>query len=240
MNIDCFLKRFADVLMNDKNDHVFETVKILTGGTTSSRIGKLLNFAVSQMDANECYLEVGVFNGASLCSAGYVSGHKCVGIDKYDPTYIREMCGLDATAVRDRCLHNIRNIAPWATLIEKDFRDVTKEEIGAPVAVTFIDGKHDFTDVTENLKWLEPLLADEAILVFDDVNYEGVTRAISGWVASHAETYDLLFFAKPFYANENYNWSVNERFLNNGTCIVRYHKNPRASQWIIPVEGVSM
>lgn len=240
MNIDCFQKRFADVLMNDKNDHIFETLKIITGGTTSPRIGKLLNFAVSQMGNDECYLEVGVFNGTTLCQAGYVSGKKCIGIDKYDPQEIKDMCGLEASKVRDRCLYNIHNLAPWASLIEKDFRNVTKEEVGVPVAVSFIDGKHDFEDVTKNLEWLEPFLADEAILVFDDVNYEGVTRAISSWVAAHPDTYDLMAYMKPFYSSEAYNWSINERFLNNGFCILRYHKSPTAVQWIVPIPGQSL
>lgn len=240
MNIDCFLKRFTDVLMNDKHDDTFETLKILTGGTTSTRICKLLSFAVSQMENDECYLEVGVFNGTSLCSAAYVSGKKCVGIDAYNPEYIKNMCGLDASMVRDRCLHNIRNCAPWASLIEKDFRTVTKEEIGSPVAVSFIDGKHEYDDVMENFAWLEPMLADEAILVFDDVNYEGVTRAISNWVAAHPSTYDLIFYAKPFYMDDKNSWSINERFLNNGTCVLRYHKDPKAVKWIVPVPEVSM
>lgn len=235
MNMDCFLKRFSDVLMNEKNDHIFENLKILTGGTTGSRIGKLLNFSVSQMSDDECYVEVGVFNGSSLCSAAYVSGKTCIGIDKYDPVYIKEMCGLNSIEVRDRCLHNIRNCAPWAKLIEKDFRDVTKDEIGMPVAVSFIDGKHDFEDVTKNLEWLEPLLADEAIVVFDDVNYEGVTRAISSWVANHPENYDLLSYVKPFYQDQNYIWSINERFLNNGVCVIRYHRDPKSVKWILPV-----
>lgn len=239
MNMDCFQKRFCDVLMNDKNDHIFETVKIITGGTTSSRIGKLLNFAVSQMDKSECYLEVGVFNGTSLCSAGYSSGKKCIGIDPFDEKYIANMCGLDAKMIRDRAHHNVKNLAPWATIIEKDFRDVTPEEIGAPVAVSFIDGHHSYEDVTTNFEWLEPKLADEAILVFDDINYEGVTRAISNWVAAHPSNYDLLFYAKPFYLSEENNWSVNERFLNNGTCVIRYHKDPKSVKWVVPVEEVA-
>lgn len=240
MNIDAFMKRFATVLLNDKDDHVFETIKTITGGTTSSRICKLLNFAVSQMSDDECYVEVGVFNGTSLCSAGHVSGKTCIGIDKYDPTYIAQMCGLDSQVVRDRCLHNIRSMTPWASLIEKDFRTVTKEDIAKPVAVSFIDGKHDFGDVNENLNWLEPLLSDEAIIIFDDVNYEGVTRAISNWVASHSTTYDLVAYVKPFYLDNNYSWSISERFLNNGVCILRYHKDPLAVKWIVPVPGVSM
>lgn len=225
MNIDCFMKRYADVLMNDKDDNTFETLKILTGGTTSPRIGKLLNFAVSQMDQKETYVEVGVFAGTTLVSAAYVNVKSCIGIDKYDPDELRGM-GADPEMTRDRCLHNIRSTNCGAQLIQKDFRDVTKEEIVYPIAVSFIDGKHDFVDVTKNLEWLEPMLADEAIIVFDDVNYIEVTQAIFTWLNGHPENWDLVSYEKPFFFNDKYMSSVRERFLNNGVCILNYHKNP--------------
>lgn len=236
MNIDNFFKKYAGVLLNDKNDHIFETLKIITGGTTSPRIGKLLNFAVSQMDSNEAYVEVGVFAGATLVSAAYVNRKRCVGIDKYDAKEIRGM-GCDPVAVRDRCLQNITNTNCGATLIEKDFRDVSKEEIGSPVAVSFIDGKHDFTDVTENLKWLEPMLANEAIIIFDDVNFEGVSRAIFSWLQGHSETWDLVSYEKPFFYNDNGVCSVQDRFLNNGVCVLNYHRDPLAKYFVQLVEN---
>lgn len=225
MNMDFFMKRFADVMMNDKNDHTFETLKILTGGTTSVRIAKLLNFAVSQMDKDETYVEVGVFSGTTLCSAAHVNMKRCIGIDNYDVEEHRGM-GCEASSVRDRCLHNIKSTNCGAQLIEKDFRAVTKEEIAYPIAVSFIDGKHDFVSVVDNLKWLEPMLADEAIIVFDDVNYLEVSRAIFTWIYERPETWDMLAYIKPMFLNDKCVNSVQDRFLNNGVCVLHYHKNP--------------
>lgn len=232
MNMDCFMKRFCDVLMNPAHDETFETIKILMGGTTSTRIAKLLNFAVSQMGKNECYLEVGVFTGATLCSAAHVSGKHTIGIDKYDKEELAGMGLKDPAAVRDRCLYNIASINCGSKLIEKDFRDVGKEEIEFPVAVSFIDGRHDFESVMDNLKWLEPLLADDAVIVFDDINYHGVSRAIFEWMGDHGENYELLAYLKPFVVAENYSSSIQDRFLNNGVCILAYHKNPLSECWI--------
>jgi predicted O-methyltransferase YrrM len=235
VNIDCFFKRFADVLFNDKNDHIFETLKIIVGGTTSPRIAKLLNFAVSQMDDSECYLEVGVFAGGTLCSANHLNIKKAVGIDKYDGYEISRMTSLPPAQIKARCLHNIQSLGQATTrLIEKDFKDVTQEEIGAPVAVSFIDGTHNYEEVTDNLKWLEPLLANQAILVFDDVNYLEVSRAIFDWFLTHQEHYDLLAYAKPFYQDSRYMSSLNERFLNNGVCVLRYRAKSEYAAWITP------
>lgn len=227
MNMDCFLKRFSHVLLNDDNDAIFQTLKILIGGTTSHRIARLLNFAVSQMDKGECYVETGVFAGGTLISAHWANGKTCIGIDSYGPT-INESTHADPTVIRDVARRNIQMMAPSALLIEKDFRLVTKEEIPLPVAVSFIDARHTYDDVYENLVWLEPLLADDALIIFDDVNYRGVGQAIDKWLTEHASNYDLTVYIKPFYQDEKYLSSVEDRGLNNGLCVIRYHRNPAA------------
>lgn len=236
MNLDCFLKRFSDILLNGQGDDIFNTLKVLTGGTTSARIGKLLNFAVSQMDEKECYVEVGVFTGSTLCAANYMTERECVGIDSYDEKNTNTMATIPASQLRDRCLYNINGLTHKTRLIEKDFRNVAKDEIPHPVAVSFIDGKHDYEDVTENLKWLEPLLSDHAVIVFDDVNYSGVTKAIKSWMVDHGDNYDLLAYVKPFYGDSLYTFSLADRFLNNGVCILRYHRNPMSDCFYSPLE----
>lgn len=83
MNMDCFLKRYCNILLNDENDALFQSFKVLVGGTTSHRIAKLINFAVSQMGHDECYVETGVFTGGTLISAFWANGRTCIGIDSY-------------------------------------------------------------------------------------------------------------------------------------------------------------
>jgi len=224
MNIDCFLKRFADILMNDKNDGIFESLKLLTGGTTSARMAKLLNFAVSQMADNECYVEVGVFTGGTLCAANYVNEKKSIGIDSYDAKNLKEMSDYTPESLRDRCLHNMKSLLKNTTLIEKDFRNVAKEEIGSPVGVSFIDGKHDYEDVTKNLEWLDPLLADYAVIVFDDINYREVSKAVFDWVAARPEHYQIVGYVMPFFVNSENTSSLIERFLNNGVAVMVFHR----------------
>lgn len=232
MNMDYFMKRYAVILMNSENDHTFDTLKIMTGGTTSPRIGKLLNFAVSQMDKDETYVEVGVFAGATLISAAYNNGKRCIGIDNYDMDYLKGM-GCDPKAVRDRCHYNIDVTKCGAVLIEKDFNAVTKEEIAYPIAVSFIDGTHDFKSVMDNLRWLEPMLADEAVILFDDVNYEGVSRAIFSWLYQNQKTWDMTAYVKPFFFNDKNTHSLTDRFLNNGVAVLHYHKDPMAEGFIV-------
>lgn len=225
--MDCFLKRYVSILLNDENDSAFMTLKMLVGGTTSHRLGKLLNFAVSQMGHDECYVETGVFTGCTLISAHWANGRTCIGIDSYGKN-MNEASLLNPEIIRDTARRNILTMAAEATLIEKDFRDVKPEEIPKKVAVSFIDAKHTEEEVLANLEWLHPLLADDALILFDDINYLGVSVAISRWLSKHGDTYDLTTYIKPFYQDEMYISSAGDRLLNNGICILRYHKNPAA------------
>lgn len=210
--------------MNDENDALFHTFKVLVGGTTSVRIMKLLNFAVSQMGHDECYVETGVYTGGTLISANWMNGRTCIGIDPYEGMVECK----DFSAVRDQARININGMAAGSKLIEKDFRKIGKDEIGMPIAVSFIDAMHNFDGVYDNLAWLDPLLSDHAIIIFDDINFLGVSQAISRWLSEHPNTYDMTCYIKPFYQDEKYISSVGDRLLNNGVCILRYHKDPAA------------
>ena len=231
MNMDCFLKQYLGVLTNDQGDSTFEGIGLFAGGTTGVRIGKLLNFAVSQMDDGECYVEVGTFTGGTLCQAVHMNYKPCIGIDSYRPEHMAEMTGMTADFIKERCKQNINCISKGkAALIEKDFRDVKPEEIPFKVAVSFIDGKHDYPSVIDNFKWLEPMLADDAVIVLDDINYVEVTMAIQDWISGHAQNYDMMSYLKPFYGPDGKNtWCARDRFLNNGVAVIRYHKDPRSN-----------
>lgn len=225
MNMDCFLKRFPEVLMNEPHDAIFEAMILWVGGSTSHRIGKLLNFAVSQMGQNECYVEVGVFNGGTLISANWRNGKPAIGIDSFDGMVEAH----NPNPIRERARANVAAMGEGARLIEKDFRNVTKEEIGLPISVCFIDAMHTEKDVTDNLVWLEPLLSDDALIFFDDINFGGVEKAIYEWWKNHLNCYDMTIYIKPFYQDANYIWSMGDRFLNNGLCVMRYHRNKKST-----------
>lgn len=223
MNIDCFLKRFSKILLSSDGDATFEAFKVWLGGTTSPKIARLLNFAVSQMDKDECYVEVGVFTGATLISAHWANGKPCIGIDSYSEN-IAEASIFPAEVIREKARNNISGLAMGVKLIEKDFRNVKADEIPGKVAVAFIDALHTYNEVKENLRWLEPLLAEDALIFFDDINHEGVSRATLEWLNEHPLTTELTCYIRPHYQNDRYTSSVEDRVLNNGFALIRWHK----------------
>lgn len=220
MNMDCFLKRFSQVLITSDGDALFESFKIWLGGTTSIKISKLLNFAVSQMDQDECYVETGVYTGCTLVSSFWANAKKCYGIDPYGEG-MPEATTQIPEFVRDQARRNISQLSQGVKLIEKDFRNVTPEEIPEKIAVSFIDAKHDYVNVTDNLKWLEGKLASDALIFFDDINYSEVSRAIVDWWLLHRKNVSLICWIEPFYQDTGYISSVQDRVLNNGLVILR-------------------
>lgn len=216
MNINNFLARFSDVLMNDTHDQTFETLKLLTAGTTGCRIAKLINFAVSCMAESECYLEVGVFTGYTLISANYNNNRKCVGIDSFQPDQIFSIKPDD---VRAKCLFNLKNYTTNVTLIDGDFRNVSKDQIVSPVSVHFIDGDHNYQAVKEGVAWVKPMLAKDSILIFDDVMYPEISKAVMETAVEPG--FEPVFFHRPLYVSDTF-YAMGDRVLNNGLAILRY------------------
>lgn len=205
--------------MNETNDQTFETLKLLTAGTTSARIAKLINFAASCLVPEECYLEVGVFTGFTLISANYQNNRHCVGVDSFEPDQIFSITSND---VKAKCAWNLKNYTCNTTLIEGDFRTVAPETIKRPIGVHFIDGDHCYQAVKDGVAWVTPQLANDAVVLFDDVGYPEVTKAIME--TAQEPGYQLVFFYRPQYVGDTV-YSVGDKVLHQGLAILRYSRS---------------
>jgi predicted O-methyltransferase YrrM len=90
---------------------------------------------------------------------------------------------------------NLREFgAERATILEGDAFDVL--EGGAlgdrRVGVYYYDGAHDYDSQVRGLRAVEPWLADEALLVVDDLDWEEVGRATRDYLEAE-ERVELLF-----------------------------------------------
>lgn len=214
MKINQFLTRYTDVLMNDTNDQTFEMLKFLTGGTTSARIAKLLNFAVSCLYDDECYLEVGVFNGYTLVSANYSNFKRCIGVDNFTQIF-----SLNPESVKAKCKQNLMMYSTNVLLIESDYKKVTSEVVGKPIGVHFVDGDHSYKAVKEGMEWVKPMLAKEAVILFDDAGYKEVSKAI---LESASEPgFELMFMQKPLFVGDTV-YPIGDHVLHQGLAMLRY------------------
>jgi len=140
----------------------------------------LLNLAASLFDPGESYVEVGTYYGASLIGAMRDNEGDFVAIDSFSFGAI-EVAGRKLPAAsREGLEANLRRFgAERATILEGDAFELL--EGGAlgnrRVGVYYYDGPHDYDSQVRGLRAVEPWLADQALLVVDDHDWEQVARA---------------------------------------------------------------
>ena len=140
----------------------------------------LLNLAASLLEPGESYVEVGTLFGASLVGAMRGNRGDFVAIDNFTFPGVETRGRGIPPADRGRLEENLRRFgADSATIVKRDAFDAI--EGGAlgdrKVGVYYYDGPHDYDSQLRGMRAIEPWLADEALIVVDDHDWEKVTRA---------------------------------------------------------------
>jgi predicted O-methyltransferase YrrM len=155
----------------------------------------LLNLAASLLAPDESYVEVGSYYGASLIGAMRGNEGDFVAIDrfKFGPLEVK---GVELPAASRAGLEaKLREFgAERATILEGDaFKVLEGGALGdRRVGVYYYDGAHDYESQMRGLRAVEPWLADEALLVVDDLDWEDVGRATRDYLAAEPRA-ELLF-----------------------------------------------
>lgn len=152
-------------------------------GMASPKKLKLLNLAVSFLspDNGECYLEVGTYQGKSLIAALLGNdGRAAIACDNFSefdtPDNPANLTILKQNLSRYGMANNIR-------LYNEDFRSLFgrwKAENLPAVGVYFYDGAHDEASQCDAIRTVEPLLADQALVIVDDWREESGSFAEAG------------------------------------------------------------
>jgi hypothetical protein len=146
----------------------------------------LLNLAGSLLGPGESYVEVGSFYGASLIGAARGNPGEFIGIDRFS---------FDVAEVRGRRLppasrsgleESIARFGSTATIIEGDAFEVIGGGLlgDRRVGVYYWDGPHDYDGQMRGTRAIEPWLADEALIVIDDYDWETVAAATRDYLAA--------------------------------------------------------
>jgi hypothetical protein len=108
---------------------------------------------------------------------------------------------------------------------EAFFADLRKLQIGDRIGVYLYDGAHDYRSQLMGLLLVKPFLADRALIIVDDSNWDGVQQANWDFIAAHPQCDLLLDLPTPsnghpsFWngvqvlswdgeANHHYDWST--------------------------------
>ncbi len=147
----------------------------------------LINLAATLLDQGETYLELGTYHGASLIAAMRGNeAHDFVAIDNFSigPVSVRDRSNPPASrAELDANLTRFR--MDGAAIVEGDALELLERGAleGLRVGVFYYDAAHSYESHLRALQLVEPYLADSALLIVDDSDWEQVGRAIRDYLA---------------------------------------------------------
>jgi hypothetical protein len=192
---DCWECQYCDKIEEKKDEydytpitkHVVDSiaksgipkVNINISGLTSSRVQTLLNALASKCGS---YLEVGSYLGATAAAVLYKNPIKACFIDKWEEQIQPATEGMQTDANDyDTFLHNISSYVGSSDvkIFKQDMLSVNISEIDSKVDMFMYDGPHDAKSTADAIKYYWPVLANEAILIFDDANWETVIEGVT-------------------------------------------------------------
>jgi protein O-GlcNAc transferase len=167
----------------------------------------LLNLAAGLLAPGESYVEVGTYYGASLIGAMRGNEGDFVAIDRFSFGPMEVSGRKLPAASRAGLEESLRRFgAEGATILEGDAFEVL--EGGALgdriVGVYYYDGPHDYDSQVRGVRAVEPWLADQALIVVDDEDWQQVRRATHDYVA--AEPRARLLFEIPGRDQDQPQW----------------------------------
>ncbi len=219
MNLTPFLETYPSVLFSPDGDHRFEALRLLTRGHSSAKQAKLLHHASTFLDDKECYLEIGTYTGYTLCAAGLESLRRFVGIDNFTENYANADIGPELKSNMERYLKNF--------LFKRgDFRTVSLDELDKDqmkIGVFYVDARHTHDDVIDAVNWGLPRFSKDTLVMFDDLNVEGVRVALAKTLED--KRFDEIFRSRSFFDNTKSEGMASDPYIHNGFSLVVYRGN---------------
>lgn len=149
------------------------TINLDIPGLTSPRVQTLLNQLAQGVDT---YMEIGTYLGATLCAVLKDNPINAVAVDYWSEGV--ESRNGEVTQPNDinEFLKNLEKHKGDSnvTVLNKNLFEIDVSPVQNSIKMFFYDGPHDKESVAKAVEHYWPAFAQEAILVFDDANWEGV------------------------------------------------------------------
>lgn len=147
-------------------------------------VGALINLIVANLPPGQAFVNVGVWHGFSLLSG--MAGNPdtpCIGIDNFS------QFGGPREAFLERFN---RNRGPAHAFYDIDYRDFFNRPDLPPIGFYFYDGDHSRENQHRGLAAAEPYLADGALILVDDFNFDEAIDGTRDFVNASAFAYDVV------------------------------------------------
>lgn len=176
-------------------------------GLTSARVKTLLNSLASGVGS---YLEIGSYLGATACAALKDNPLNAYFVDNWKQQIQPQR---DDTTLppnsKEEFEKNVLQYKGASNVVVYDFDlfEVNTAEMRNSIQLFFYDGPHDFESTKNAVMYYYTTFANEAILVFDDANWDGVVNgAVTGLQECGAHiTYEKLMLNSEENAREWWN-----------------------------------
>ena len=138
----------------------------------------IINYGVSQLPTDQCYLNVGTWHGFSFFAGMVDNPDKlCIGVDNFT------ICAPYKSPNKDAFIEQFNALkSPQHRFVESDYAVYLKTQHTAPIGFYFYDGPHEYHHQFQGLRLAEPFFADGCIIMVDDTN----------WAAPHQATLDFV------------------------------------------------
>jgi predicted O-methyltransferase YrrM len=167
-----------------------DDVEIDVIGLTSWKMESLINKLASHSTR---YLEIGSALGATACAALKNNRLEVICVDTWQDTYqpANEIFEMPPNN-KDDFITNVKRYKGGNKVIvyESDMKSVNRDEI-EPVDFFFYDGPHDFANTMNAIKYFSATFADEAFILMDDANWDGVVEGTDAGIK--AAGLDVLY-----------------------------------------------
>lgn len=165
-------------------------------GLSSDTVRHFLNNICSYDDTK--YLEVGVYNGSTFCSAIQGNDITAYAADHWQDKNIKPVRDdIEWTSQEGSVEKFVENVkSTWTdnskiAILNGDIRGVEKSNINHKINTVFYDADHDSLVQTECLSNIINFVDDEFILIMDDANFDGVIESTKDFISSNK--FEILY-----------------------------------------------
>lgn len=164
--------KYVDLVAQQLVDSVNSDLKLDIPGLTSTRVQRLLN-GLSKGCSN--YLEIGSYLGATACAVLSDSNISCHFVDTWQEN-VKPLTKEETPENSKKVfMENIKKYANSNKIYvhHQDMFKVDRTTI-TDIDLFFYDGPHDHDATSQIIEYYKDCFANNAILIFDDANWEGV------------------------------------------------------------------